>query len=148
MNASARAAVERVRSGLELVLLSDERTDERHTELRLELDAVPPSSRGRAWRETSILVQLAFRKRPAATFKKLRRMRNRRGEEFGGFWEECRRALAPYTLGPHGYTLALTPEQLRGLRNAIDALLRPHLAGADLPPRTRRVHVGVRAFPR
>ena len=50
--------------------------------------------------------------------------------------------------GQHGYTLALTPEQLRGLRDAIDALLRPHIAGAELPPGTRRVHVGVRAFPR
>ncbi len=50
--------------------------------------------------------------------------------------------------GQHGYTLALTPEQLRGLRDAIDALLRPHIAGAELPPGTRRVQVGVRAFPR
>ena len=50
--------------------------------------------------------------------------------------------------GQHAYTLALTPEQLAGLRERIDELLRPHIAGAELPEGARRVHVGVRAFPR
>jgi DNA-binding transcriptional ArsR family regulator len=50
--------------------------------------------------------------------------------------------------GQHAYTLALTPEQLAGLREQIDELLRPHIAGAELPEGARRVHVGVRAFPR
>lgn len=107
MNASTRATVKRVRSGLEPVLLSVEREDERHTELRLTLDAVPPGRRGRAWRETSVLTDLAFRKRPRRTLKQLRRMRDRRGEEFAAFWDECRRVLAPYTLGAHGYKVAL-----------------------------------------
>ena len=33
-------------------------------------------------------------------------------------------------------------------RSEIDALLRPHIAGEDLPEGAQRVHVGVRAFPR
>jgi hypothetical protein len=107
VNEATRATVERVRSGLEVVLLSVEREDERHTELRLALDAVPPRRRGRAWRETSVLIDLAFRQRPRRTLKQLRRMRNRRGEDFAVFWEECRRVLAPYTLGAHGYKVAL-----------------------------------------
>ena len=107
MNASTRAVVDRVRSDLEVALLSPEREDGQHTELRLALDAVPPRKRGRVWRETSVLTDLAFRKRPRRTLKQLRRMRDRRGEDFAGFWEECRRAQSPYTLGPHGYRLAL-----------------------------------------
>jgi len=50
--------------------------------------------------------------------------------------------------GQHTYTLALTPAQLAALRGGIDALLRPHIAGEALPEGARRVHVGVRAFPR
>jgi hypothetical protein len=104
---STRSVVRRVRGELELVLRAVERDDAQHTVLREALDAVPPRRRGRAWRETSVLTDLAFRKRPARTLKQLRRMRDRRGEQFGDFWGEARRALAPYALGPHGYQLAL-----------------------------------------
>jgi hypothetical protein len=107
VNESTRATVDRVRSDLEMARQSPERADEGHTELRLALDAVPPGQRSRAWREASVLTDLTFRKRPRRTLKRLRRMRDHRGEDFAGFWEECRRALFPYTLGPHGYTLAL-----------------------------------------
>jgi hypothetical protein len=104
---SDRPPVRRVRGELKLVLRASERDDAQHTALRDVLDAVPPGKRGRVWLETSVLTDLAFRKRPRRTFKRLRRMRDRRGEDFAGFWEVCRRALSPYTLGPHGYTLAL-----------------------------------------
>lgn len=107
MSESTRAVVRRVRGELDLVLRTAERDDAAHRALREALDAVPTKRRGRAWRETRVLIELAFRKRPGWTLKKLQRMRERRGDQFDRFWEECRQALAPYTLGPHGYKLAL-----------------------------------------
>ena len=81
-------------------------------QLRGLLDAVDSAGRGRAWREASVLADLAFRQRPTRTYKQLRQIRERRlergaADEFDRFWQECRRALAPYTLTPHGYSLAL-----------------------------------------
>jgi hypothetical protein len=96
-----------VRADLEAVLAGPERPADEHARLRAALDAVPADRRGRAWRETSVLVDLAFRQRPGRTRTQLRRMQARRGAEFAGFWAECVRALAPYTLGPHGYAVAL-----------------------------------------
>jgi hypothetical protein len=59
-----------------------------------------------------VLVDLAFRQRPVRTYKQLHQIRERRlaqgaGADFDRFWQECRRALAPYALTPHGYSLAL-----------------------------------------
>ncbi len=80
--------------------------------LRAQLDEVPPEARGRPWREASVLADLTFRQRPSRAYRQLSRMRARRlgqgsAEDFEEFWGECRRALAPYTLNPHGYHLAL-----------------------------------------
>lgn len=96
-----------VRADLERVLATRERPDEEHARLRAALDAVPGGRRGRSWREASVLVDLAFRKRPGRSRTQLRRMRARRGEAFAELWAECARVLAPYTLGPHGYDVAL-----------------------------------------
>jgi hypothetical protein len=105
------------------VLLAPERHDAQHAALRDALDAVPRSRRGRQWREASVLTDLAFRKRPARTFRRLRRMRAQQGEEFGGFWEECRRVLAPYTLGAHGYKLALGSHDETAVWREADAVM-------------------------
>lgn len=97
----------RVRAELADLVASPDRPVTEHARLRAELDAVPADRRGRAWRETSVLVDLAFRQRPGRTRSALRRMQERRGEDLAGFWAECLRVLAPYTLGPHGYAVAL-----------------------------------------
>lgn len=123
MKRQGRGVVARVRSELELALQSRAREDEVHTELRLALDSVPPGKRGRRWRETSVLTDLAFRKRPTHTHKRLRRMRERRGEDFAAFWEDCRRALRPYTLGAHGYMIALGSQDETAVWREADAVM-------------------------
>ncbi|GAA4534589.1 helix-turn-helix domain-containing protein [Amycolatopsis samaneae] len=54
------------------------------------------------------------------------------------------------TSGLSTYALRLTPAELAGLTDAIDALVRPYVATirADAPEDARPVHVGLRAFPR
>lgn len=96
-----------VRADLEAVLAAPTREEGRYADLRQALDAVPADERGKRWRETSVLTDLAFRQRPVRTLRQLRRMRERQGERFERFWAECERVLAPYTLGSHGYDVAL-----------------------------------------
>ena len=123
MNETGQPVVRRVREQLEVVLRTSERDVAQHAALREALDAVPPARRGRAWRETSLLTDMAFRKWPGRTFKRLRRMRHHRGDDFPVFWEECRRALAPYTLGPHGYTLALDSRDETAVWREVSAVM-------------------------
>jgi len=109
---SRRPVVRQVRSRLEALVGAPDRDLAEWEELRRRLDAVEGNGRGKPWRETSVLTDLTFRQRPARTHRQLRQMRERRLEQgqsadFDRFWAECRRALAPYTLTPHGYRLAL-----------------------------------------
>jgi hypothetical protein len=105
-------AVREVRSRLDEVLAGPERDASQWEELRERLGSVDGGARGRGWREASLLTDLAFRQRPTRSYEQLRMMRERRlalgaAAEFDRFWAQCRRALAPYTLTPHGYRLAL-----------------------------------------
>lgn len=99
-----------VRRAVEEAVATPDRLDEDWVALRARLDAVAPGERGRAWREASVLLDLAYRQRPGRTHRQLGRIRARRlaqGEDFDGLWAECERALAPFTLTPHGYDVAL-----------------------------------------
>lgn len=112
-----------VRADLESALAGPERDVEQYAGLRAALDAVPADQRGRHWRETSLLTELAFRQRPARARKLLRRMQERRGPRFERFWGECQRALAPYTLGPHGYALSLGSRDEEAVWREVAAIL-------------------------
>ena len=86
-------------------------------ELHSLLARVPRERRDRRWREASILVDLAFRQRPGRAFAQLVRMRRRQNDVAGfqTFWAECSRIMAPYTLGQHGYRLALAGREQQEL---------------------------------
>lgn len=111
----------------EVVATPGERDPAEHERLRALLDAVPADDRGGVWRRSSLLADLAFRQRRRKAFGQLRRMRARLApEDFDALWAECRRVLAPYTLGPHGYLIALgerDPQEVWGEVTAVlDAL--------------------------
>lgn len=113
-----------VRRRLVVLGTRPERDHAEWEELRARLDAVDAADRGRAWREASVLVDLTFRQRPTRSYKQLRQIRERRVEHgaadaFDRFWQECRRALAPYTLTPHGYSLALDSRDPDALWRAV-----------------------------
>ena len=80
-----------------------------HGQLRSLLAPVPRERRDRGWQEASVLVDMAFRRRPRKAFAKLVRLRRQQDDttDFASFWAECVRVMAPYTLGAHGYRLAL-----------------------------------------
>ncbi|MEZ5193608.1 MAG: hypothetical protein R2734_14655 [Nocardioides sp.] len=98
-----------VRWAVEEALAGAERDASRWRRLRERLDAVGLSARGRAWREASVLLDSGLRQRPGRTHRQLGRIRQRRTPRGGlaPFWRECERALAPCTLTPHGYDVAL-----------------------------------------
>jgi predicted ArsR family transcriptional regulator len=50
----------------------------------------------------------------------------------------------------HGYALQVTPEELTGLLEQVDDLLRPYVVPVreDAPEGSAPVHLGIRAFPR
>lgn len=91
-------------------LVASNRRDEADYDLlRSELDALPAGRRGRRWRRASILLDVSFRRRPGKVFTQLGRMRDRLDPgEFDALWSECQQLMAPHTLGPHGYKLALS----------------------------------------
>lgn len=109
---------------VELVPVAD-RDPAEYELLRSRLAEVPRERRGRAWREASVLADLAFRKRPRRAFAQLARLR--RGErdpaDFHRFWADCVRVLDPYTLGPHGYRLSLGVHDQQQLWHGVATLM-------------------------
>ena len=118
--ATARPVVRAVRGAVVEAVGQPDRDPARWEALRARLDEVPTADRGRPWRETSVLTDLAFRQRPSRAYRQLSRIRERRlgqgdATGFERFWADCRRVLAPYTLNPHGYHLALGSRDPAGL---------------------------------
>ena len=127
MKADHRRAVADVRTRIDELPATGEREHADYQELRSRLATVPPSARGRAWRKARILIDLSFRKRPGRAFKQLERMRQRAAERgsaarFDGFWSECVRVMAPYTLGPHGYDRALAHRDHQALWRELESV--------------------------
>ena len=103
-----QAIVDQVRKRVAALGSAADRDPAEHAQLRSLLARVPRERRDRSWHEASVLVDLAFLQRPRRAFARLTRLRRRHGADgFPTFWAECVRVMAPYTLGPHGYQLAL-----------------------------------------
>ncbi len=128
MTGTGRPVAEEVRARVEELMATDRRDPAEHTVLRERLDAVPGGRRGRPWREASVLTDLLFRQRPRRVFGQLGRMRERHRTDgtiadFNRFWETCRKALGPDTLGPHGYHRALGADDDQAVWHEVAAII-------------------------
>lgn len=91
---------------------SDERPAPVYAELRGLLARVPREQRDPAWVETSVLTDVAFRRRAALARRRLRSLlsaHREAGDEeaFATLWDLVRRLGHPYVLVAHGYRLPL-----------------------------------------
>lgn len=83
-----------------------------YTELRSHLAGVPRDRRDDAWAEASVLLDVAFRRRPDLARRRLRSLLQGhraagRDEAFTALWEQVRLVSDPYVLGAHGYSVPL-----------------------------------------
>lgn len=107
-----REVLDQVQARLGALMAAGDRDPGAHAGLRALLDTVAPPQRTPRWRETSVLTDGWFRLRAGATFQQLERMRERSRERgttarFDAFYTEFVAAIRPYTIGDHGYQLAL-----------------------------------------
>ena len=91
---------------------------------RTILNQYPERLRDDTWYQASILLDASWRKYPERTFNHLRLLRERNDpQDFAQFWEELRLNIAPYSLTPHGYMLALESRDKEGIWKEITQII-------------------------
>lgn len=112
MSEQVKALVAEVQGHLETLSADPGRDEALYDDLRARLNDVPSEERTSAWRRTSVLLDLAFRKRAKRAHAQLSIIReNHRKadtlDRFDAFWARCVALLDGWTLGGHGYRRAL-----------------------------------------
>ena len=112
---------------LEPAALDETEADAVYDGLRARLQSVPKDKRFRTWRQTSVLLDVRFRRRPAGTLRRLQQLRtsmtrNGRAHEFERFHATVRRLLGDLTLTPHGYAPSLSTTDEKVLWGRVAAL--------------------------